>query len=146
MWQILQNWKVRQVKIRVIKTLFRKRVKNIVDIAKCLNKRLPLRLIFLCDVDIDSIPRGTAFGHPFGICINSGTQIGKGCDIRHGVTLGKINPKGDPEKITVGNNVFIGCNASVLGQVTIGDNVIIGAHALVLKDVPNGMKIKGLWK
>jgi hypothetical protein len=45
------------VKIRVIKTLIRKRIKNIVDIAKCLNKRLPLHLVFLCDVDIDSIPR-----------------------------------------------------------------------------------------
>jgi len=134
------------VKLKVIKTLVRKRVKNIVDISKCLNKRLPLRLVFLCDVDIDSIPRGTFFGHPFGICINAGTQIGKGCDIRHGVTLGKVNPKGKPEKITIGNNVFIGCNASVLGNVKIGSNATIGAHALVLKDVPDGMKIKGLWK
>ncbi|MCK9576521.1 MAG: hypothetical protein M0R51_11410 [Clostridia bacterium] len=51
-----------------------------------------------------------------------------------------------PEKIVIGNNVFIGCNASVLGNVKIGNNVIIGAHALILKDVPDRMKIKGLWK
>jgi serine O-acetyltransferase len=103
-------------------------------------------LVFLCDVDIDSVPRGTAFGHPFGICINSGTQIGKNCDIRHGVTLGKINPKGGPERIVIGDDVFIGCNASVLGSVTIGDNCIIGAHALVLKDVPAGERVRGVWK
>ncbi len=134
------------MKLRFVKTLLRKRIKNITDMAKCLNKRLPLRLVFLCDVDIDSIPRGTAFGHPFGICINAGTQIGKGCDIRHGVTLGKINPKGEPEKIILGDNVFVGCNASVLGNVKIGNNAVIGAHALVLRDVPDGVKIKGLWK
>lgn len=107
---------------------------------------MPLRLVFLCDVDIDSIPRGTFFGHPFGICINAGTVIGKNCDIRHGVTLGKINPRGPPEKITLGDNVFVGCNAIILGNVTIGDNAVIGAGAKVFKDVPENIKVKETWK
>jgi len=103
-------------------------------------------LVFLCDVDIDSVPRGTFFGHPFGISINPGTEIGKNCDIRHGVTLGKVNPEGPAEKIAVGDNVFIGCNASILGNVRVGNGAVIGAHALVLKDVPENERVKGVWK
>src|SRR5687767_986090 len=39
--------------------------------------------------------------------------------------------------ITVGNNVFIGANATIMPGVTIGDNVVIGAHSVVTRDVPS---------
>lgn len=38
--------------------------------------------------------------------------------------------------ITVGNNVWIGANVSVLPGVTIGDNCVIGAGSVVVKDIP----------
>ncbi|MBU9744984.1 sugar O-acetyltransferase [Lachnospiraceae bacterium ASD3451] len=41
--------------------------------------------------------------------------------------------------ITVGNNVWIGANVSVLPGVTIGDNTIIGAGSVVTKDIPSGV-------
>lgn len=41
-------------------------------------------------------------------------------------------------EIHVGNNVFIGANATILYNVNIGDNVIIAAGAVVNKDVPSG--------
>lgn len=130
-----------------LKTYFKNVYKRLSAIPKCLKKHLPLRLIFLCDVDIDSIPTRTIFLHPFGICINQDTKIGKNCDIRHGATLGRRNVRGsEPERIILGDNVLIGCNASILGNVRIGNNVIVGAHALVLKDVPDEARIKGVWK
>lgn len=41
--------------------------------------------------------------------------------------------------ITVGNNVWIGANVSVLPGVTIGDNTIIGAGSVVNKDIPSNV-------
>lgn len=47
-------------------------------------------------------------------------------------------------KITIGNNVFIGANSTVLYDVKIGDNVIIGAGSLVNKDIPDGVVAAGV--
>lgn len=46
--------------------------------------------------------------------------------------------------ITVGNNVFIGMNTTILYDVTIGNNVIIGAGSLVNKDIPDGVVAAGV--
>ena len=114
----------------------------------CISRSLPLRLVFLCDIGFEAIPRGTIFSHPYGISINPKTKIGKNCNIKQGVTIGsRARPKRlDEAPAIIGDNVFIGCNASVLGPVTIGDNAIIGAHALVLADVPAYTVVKGVWK
>lgn len=45
--------------------------------------------------------------------------------------------------ITVGNNVWIGANVSVLPGVTIGDNAVIGAGSVVTKDIPAGVLAVG---
>ncbi len=73
--------------------------------------------------------------HPYMIIINGGCNIGSNCTIYHDVTLGMIETKTDkcPQ---IGNNVYLGCKCSVLGDVTVGDNTMIGAHALVLKSTP----------
>lgn len=42
------------------------------------------------------------------------------------------------EEIRIGNNVWIACNATVIGGVTMGDNVVIGAGSVVTKDIPAG--------
>lgn len=45
--------------------------------------------------------------------------------------------------ITIGNNVWIGANACILGGVTIGDNTIIGAGSIVTKDIPSNVLALG---
>lgn len=45
--------------------------------------------------------------------------------------------------IKVGNNVFIGCNVTILPNVNIGDNVIVAAGSIVTKDVPNNSVVGG---
>lgn len=57
-----------------------------------------------------------------------------------GVTIG-VKEKDGKANIRVGNNVYIGCNSSIIGdEIEIGDNAVIGAHALVLKDVGEGCR------
>ena len=46
-------------------------------------------------------------------------------------------------KVTIGNNVFIGCNAIILLGVKIGNDVIVGAGAVVAKDIPDDSVVIG---
>lgn len=46
-------------------------------------------------------------------------------------------------RITIGNNVFIGANATILPNVSIGDNCIIGSGAVVTKDIPKNSVVAG---
>ena len=62
----------------------------------------------------------------------------------HGVTLGGTGKEKGKRHPTVGNNVFIGCGAKLLGNITIGDNAKIGANAVILKDVPANATVVGI--
>lgn len=46
-------------------------------------------------------------------------------------------------KIIIGNNVFVGANATILPNVVIGDNVVIGANSVVTKDIPDNCVAAG---
>src|SRR5262249_16975207 len=61
--------------------------------------------------------------------------------ILHNVTLGTNM---GPDVPTIGNDVFIGCGASILGKVTIGDGARIAANSLVIADVPPGATAIGV--
>lgn len=50
---------------------------------------------------------------------------------------------GSSGKVSIGNNVFIGMNATILKGVHIGDNVIIGAASLVNRNIPNNVVAVG---
>ena len=81
-----------------------------------------------------------------------GIEIGDGVLIGHNVTLATLNhdenPKDRqniyPKPIKIGNNVWIGSNATVLQGVTIGDGAIVGANAVVTKDVPSNTVVAGI--
>jgi len=67
--------------------------------------------------------------------------FGDDCGVMHGVTVG-TNMVGRPP--TIGNGVFIGCGATVLGEITIGDGARIAANSLVVSDVPAGAMAMGV--
>lgn len=81
------------------------------------------------------------FATPHGLCgifISYGARIGTGCTIFHQVTIGSntlpdSRGQGAP---TIGNNVYIGAGAKIIGNVTVGDNARIGANCVVTFDVP----------
>lgn len=81
-----------------------------------------------------------------------GIIIGDGVLIGHNVTLATLNHNENPTKrqyiypkpIKIGNNVWIGSNATILQGVTIGNGAIVGANALVTKDVPENTIVAGI--
>lgn len=81
--------------------------------------------------------KGLYLGHAYNITINGKAVIGENVNIHKGVTIGQENRgkrKGTP---TIGNRVWIGINATVVGNITIGDDVLIAPNAYVNCDVPS---------
>ncbi len=89
------------------------------------------------------IGKGLFIDHGMGVVIGETTEIGDNVTIYHGVTLGGTGKDKGKRHPTVGNDVVIGCGATVLGPITIGDGAKIGANAVVLKDVPTGVTAVG---
>lgn len=75
--------------------------------------------------------------------IHPRAKIGRGVMIHHGVTIGgkSLRSGGVP---VVGDNVYIGAGAKILGNITIGDDSLIGANAVVVKSVPAGSLVVGV--
>lgn len=78
------------------------------------------------------------YSHPYGTILNA-EKIGKNFCFMHLTTLGK---KGE-NRPTIGNNVSLGANVTIIGGITIGDNVTVGAGSVVVKDVPNNCIVAG---
>ena len=82
---------------------------------------------------IGKIGPGLSIAHIGTIVINGDTNIGKNCRIHEGVTIGTTN--GSNAAPQIGDNVFIGTGAKIIGKLKIADDVAIGANAVVLKDI-----------
>jgi serine O-acetyltransferase len=84
------------------------------------------------------------FDHGMGIVIGETAEIGDGCTIYHGVTLGGTSLyKGAKRHPTLGKDVVIGAGAKVLGGFTVGDGAKVGSNAVVTKPVPEGATAVG---
>ncbi|MGH7593275.1 MAG: serine O-acetyltransferase [Gemmatimonadales bacterium] len=92
------------------------------------------------------IGRGAEFGRGFvllhadGIVINRLVRGGDNIYIEHQVTIGADRGTSP----VLGNDIFIGAGAKVLGPVTVGDGARIGANAVVVKDVPPYSTVVGV--
>lgn len=105
--------------------------------------RLFMRICFSCDISYKcKIGKNCVFPHhALGCVIHQDAIIGDNCTILHGVTIGgKSNSKKLP---VIGNNVLIGANSVVMGDIKIGDNAIIGAGSVVLHNVEKGYVVAG---
>lgn len=92
-----------------------------------------------------SIGKNLFIDHGTGVVIGETAVIGDNVTMFHGVTLGGTgNEKGKKRHPTIGNNVFIGAGAKILGNIAIGNNVKIGANAVVLKDVEDDRTVVGI--
>lgn len=83
------------------------------------------------------IGEGFYLGHWGTLVINPKTKIGKNCNIAQGVTIGQANRGKNEGFPTIGNEVWIGPNAVVVGNITIGNNVLIAPNAYVNADIPS---------
>ena len=85
---------------------------------------------------------GIRMPHGIGIVIHGKCVIGNNLTIFQQATIGAIEGKGTDEKPPIlGDNVYIGAGAKILGNIKIGNNVKIGANAVVTKDVPDGATV-----
>lgn len=85
------------------------------------------------------IKEGFSIHHYNCIVIHERAKIGKNFNVRHGVTVGDI----DSKVPTIGDNVYVGAGAKIIGGITIGSNVKIGANAVVSKDIPDNCTVVG---
>lgn len=109
----------------------------------------PLELLFnrlnsiLCDCIIG---RGAEFGprfvliHATGIVINGAVRGGEGVHLEHQVTIGAERRQSP----LLGDDVFVGAGAKIVGSLTIGAGARVGANAVVVKDVPAHSTVVGI--
>ncbi|MBN1792836.1 serine acetyltransferase [Candidatus Woesearchaeota archaeon] len=91
-----------------------------------------------------SIKPGLFIDHGMGVVIGETAEIGKNCVLFHGVTLGGTGKHTGKRHPTIGSNVFIGANATILGPCVIGSNVKIGAETVIVnKNVPHDSTVVG---
>lgn len=90
------------------------------------------------ELSIDGkIGPGLYFAHPYCITVNPRAVLGKNINLHKGVTIGEEHRgprKGYP---TIGDNVWIGVNSTIVGNVSIGNDVLIAANSFVNCDVPD---------
>jgi serine O-acetyltransferase len=84
------------------------------------------------------------FDHAMGVVVGETAEIGDGCTIYQGVTLGGTSLyKGEKRHPTLGKDVVIGAGAKVLGGFIVGNGAKVGSNAVVTKPVPAGATAVG---
>ncbi len=90
-----------------------------------------------------NIGEGFYIGHFGTVVINESAVIGKYCNIAHTTTIGRASRgklKGSP---TIGDYVWIGTGAVIVGNINIGSNVLIAPNSYVNFDVPSNAIVIG---
>ena len=82
--------------------------------------------------------------HGAGVVIGETSVIGDNCTIYQNATLGGTGKECNKRHPTLKNNVIVGAGAKILGNITIGNNVKLGANSTVLKDVPDNCTVVGV--
>lgn len=85
---------------------------------------------------------GLTIWHWGSIIINPIARIGKNCVLNPGIVIGHKNP-GENAPI-IGDGVFIGAGAKIIGSIKIGNNVTIAPNAVVVSDVPDNFVVGGI--
>ena len=103
---------------------------------------------FLTGIEIHpgaTIGERVFFDHAMGVVVGETAEIGDGCTIYQGVTLGGTSLyKGAKRHPTLGKDVVVSAGAKVLGGFVVGDGAKIGSNAVVIKPVPAGATAVGI--
>jgi len=85
-----------------------------------------------------TVGKGLSLYHGHALVLNQGVVIGDNCTLRNSTTIGHKKLAGGTFSPCprIGNNVDIGANVCIIGDVEIGDNVSIGAGSVVVKSIP----------
>lgn len=87
---------------------------------------------------------GLCISHMGGIIVHERARIGANCKILNGVSIGMSTTNADTAPI-IGDNVFIGSGAKIIGPIILADNIAVGANAVVNKSfIEKGISIGGV--
>lgn len=100
-----------------------------------------VRILYNSDICC-RLPAHIYMPHPYGIVMHSQAAIGERVTVMQQVAIGDKD-QGEDVAPVIGNDVYIGAGARVLGDVRIGDGVTIGANAIVTRDIPPGVTVVG---
>lgn len=81
-----------------------------------------------------TIGSGLHLYHAQGLVLNADCVLGSNVVLRHCTTIGNARP--NSKSPIIGNNVEIGSNVVIIGDISIGDGAVIGAGSVVVKSVP----------
>ncbi len=102
---------------------------------------------FLTGIEIHpgaKIGRGVLIDHGAGVVIGETAEIGDGCTIYQGVTLGGTGKDKGKRHPTLGKNVLVGAGAKILGPFTVGDNSKVAAGAVLLEPLEDNSTAVGV--
>lgn len=89
------------------------------------------------------IGEGIYLGYPYNITVGGNAVIGKHVSLHKGCTIGREN-RGKREGIPkIGDFVWVGINATIVGNITIGNDVMICPNSFVNFDVPDHSIVLG---
>lgn len=100
-----------------------------------------IRILYNSDIYC-RLPSHIYMPHPYGIVMHPQAAIGERVTVMQQVAIGDKDG-GENVAPVIGNDVYIGAGARVLGDVRIGDGVTIGANAVVTRDIPPGVTVVG---
>jgi serine O-acetyltransferase len=100
-----------------------------------------VRVLFNSDIQ-SRLPPDVHMPHPYGIIVHPQAVIGRRVTIMQQVTIGGRDHRENIAPL-IGDDVYIGAGARVLGDVRIGQGVVIGANAVVTRDIPPGVTVVG---
>ncbi|SKB05754.1 serine O-acetyltransferase [Prosthecobacter debontii] len=87
---------------------------------------------------------GLYLGHLVSIVVNRRTVIGANCSISQGITLGQTNARSKrPGCPSLGDRVYIGCGAVVVGGIHLGNDSAVAPNAVVIRDVGASEVVSG---
>lgn len=89
------------------------------------------------------IGEGFYLGHWGSLVINPKAKIGKNCNIAQGVTIGQQNRGKNTGFPVIGDEVWIGANAVIVGGIAVGNNVLIAPNSYVNFNVPENSVVMG---
>ena len=89
------------------------------------------------------IGKGLYLGHPYNITVGEGVTIGNNVNLHKGCTIGREN-RGERKGVpSIGSNVYVGINATIVGNIRICYDVMIAPNCFVNFDVPDHSVVIG---
>jgi len=107
-----------------------------------LKKKCEYKYGFQIPAEVE-IGNGFYIGHFGTVIVSPKVKIGKNCNLSPGVTIGRASRGWIEGYPTIGDNVWIGTNAVVIGKISIGSNVLIAPNSTVTIDVPDNSMVRG---